>query len=248
MAKPPKDKKPLNQKVTDERLSTVLATLEEREKAGTLGPNEKRRLKDLRARAPQTGGGVVTDGNVNPSIDTDTGRITDPDDVLDESGTVFDPNDPYWQDLYKTTYERNYRLGTEGLEERQARDLEMAKQEAAERGLPYDPGNRESAYGRAIGGVNDRYDNLYSQANDQAYQAADAAYVAQGGLANQGFVSYLQGVLGISEAEARAKALEMQKYGIDKDFKAKMAAVNKPSGSGGSSGGGTSGGSGFQII
>jgi hypothetical protein len=244
------NKQPLNQKVTDERLGSVLATLEKRQKEGTLGPNEKRRLQDLRAKSgtmPQPG--VVTPNidataNINPD-----GSFNNPQDALDEAGTTFDPNDPYWQDLYKRNYDNTYGLATAGLEERKAREMEDARQIAAERGLPFDPGNRESAYGKQIGGVNDRYDDLYSQASGQAYQAAESAYTAQGGLANQGFVSYLESTLGLSEAQARAKALELQRYGTDKDYKAKMAAVAK-SGSGGSSGGsgGGSTGGGFEIL
>lgn len=238
------NKQPLNQKVTDERLGSVLATLEKRQKEGTLGPNEKRRLQDLRARS--TGGGVVTPNidataNINPD-----GSFNNPQDALDEAGTTFDPNDPYWQDLYKRNYDNTYGLATAGLEERKAREMEDARQIAAERGLPFDPDNRESAYGKQIGGVNDRYDDLYNQASQQAYQAAESAYTAQGGLANQGFVAYLQSTLGLSEAQARAKALELQNKGIDKDFQAKKMAINKPTGGGSSGGSGGSGG--FEII
>lgn len=233
--------KQINKKVTDERLGTVLATLEAREKAGKLGANEKRRLEDLRGKAgtPVTGGGVSATGNIN-----NDGSFNDPQGALDAAGTTFDPTDPYWQDLYKRNYDNTYGLATAGLEERKAREMEDARQIAAERGLPFDPGNRESAYGKQIGGVNDRYDDLYNQASQQAYQAAESAYTAQGGLANQGFVAYLQSTLGLSEAQARAKALELQNKGIDKDYKAKMAAINKPSG-GGSSSGSTGG---FEIL
>jgi len=182
--------------------------------------------------------------SVNDNINDD-GSITNPEDLTNQLGKPFDPNDPFWQDLYNKTYENQYSLETRGLDERKAREMEEAKQEAANRGLPYDPGNPESAYGKALSGVTTRYDTLYANAANQATSAAQGAYAAQGGLANQSFIASLQAALGISEADARAKALEIQKYGIDEDTRTKLKAINKPSGGGG--GGGSGGGGGFEI-
>ena len=168
---------------------------------------------------------------------------------------TFDPNDQYWKDLYNTTYQNEYGLATHNLDQRKAREMEDAKQEAANRGLPYDPSNRESAYGKVIGGVNDRYDDLYGQATSQAQSAAQGVYNTQGGLVNQSFVATLQEALGISEAEARNKANEISKYGIDEDTKTKMANIkaqkqiaNQKSSGGGNSGGSSSDSGGFEIL
>jgi hypothetical protein len=269
-------KKELNAKLEASQYGSEIAKIQARIAAGSPYKNDQARLADLQGRTQVTTQPVVnptpppTTETVTPGINdsmvTSTGSITNPDDVLGQN-KVFDPTDPYWQDLYKNTYNTQYQLSTAGLAERQARDLEDARQIAAERGIPFDPSNRESAYGKAIGGVTDRYDDLYSQADNAATIAANSTYEAQGGLANQGFAAYLQGVLGISAAQAQAKANEIQKYGIDedtkaklqldstnrygidKDYKAKMAAVaaSGKSGGGGSSSGG-SGSGGFDVV
>ena len=217
---------------------------------------QQQRIATLKG-VKQSAGGVVRDPKymdqaaqtgqtVNDNIQ-DTGAISDPQDLVNQAGKTFNPADPYFQNLYKDTYSNVYNLGTAGLAERQARDLEEAKQEAANRGLPYDPSNRESAYGRAIGGVTDRYDDLYKTATNQAYLAANDAYATQGGLANQGFDSFMQGVLGISAANAQAIANGTASEAVKKDYAAKMAALRKSGGPGGSSGSGGES-AGFEII
>jgi len=174
----------------------------------------------------------VTKG-VNDNI-ADTGKINNPQDLINQAPKTFDPTDPYYQNLYKTTYQNNYDLATQGLDKRQSRDLEEAKSEAANRGLVYDPGNRESAYGKAVGGVTDRYDQMYQTASQQAYNAANDQYTSQGGLANQGHTAFMQSVLGISAADAAAIANGTASEAVKLDYKAKMAAINKPTGSGSS--------------
>lgn len=235
----------LNKNVTNKNRDAVIAELQKRQAAGKLGANDAKRLSDLTGQtvAPNSGGTSINAAGINDSINTKTGQIINPDDVLGQKKT-FDPTDPYWKDLYKNTYENTYGLATAHLDERQTREMEAAKQEAADRGLPYDPSNRESAYGKVTGAVTDKYNDLYQGASQQAYQAAESAYTAQGGLANQGYAAYLQGVLGISEADARAKANEIAKYGIDADTKSKMAAIaasGKKSGGSAKPAGGTSG-------
>lgn len=215
-----------------------------------------RAQQTAKALGKKLGKGGDTTTTEDPTTTTTTDSVVDTT-KLDQQHT-FDPNDPYWQQLYDTTYNNQYGLATHGVDAQKARDLEAAKQEAAERGIPFDPGNRESAYGRAIGGVNDRYDDIYSQARGQAYAAAQGVYSTQGGLANDSFTATLQEALGISEAEARVKANEIAKYGIDQDTKTKMAAVKaqkeanaiaaKRSGGGGHSSGGGDGGGGFEVV
>lgn len=213
---------------------------------------QQQRIATLKG-VKQSAGGVVrnpkymdqTGQTVNDNIQT-TGAITDPQDLVNQAGKTFNPADPYFQNLYKDTYTNTYNLGTAGLAERQARDLEEAKQEAANRGLPYDPSNRESAYGKAIGGVTDRYDDLYKTATNQAYLAANDTYATQGGLANQGFDSFMQGVLGISQANAQAIANGTASEAVKKDYAAKMAALRK---SGSPSSSGTPAAApGFEIV
>lgn len=232
----------------------VVATLQKRQEAGTLGAKDMARLAALggTTQQPGTGGGVQVTPGINDSIDPNTGAITNPDDVLGQQ-KGFDPNDPYWQETKQNIFDATERLGTQGLDARKAREMEDARQIAAERGLPFDPDNRESAYGKGIGAVNDRYDQLYSGARDQAYLAANSAFETQGGLQNQAYANYLQGVLGISASQAQAEANKHLKYGIDEDTKTKIKMANiaaKASGKSGGSGGSSSGdsGGGFDVV
>ena len=204
-------------------------------------------LKGIKAQKPRKTAVAVdpTNTSVNDNIQKD-GSITDPEGLLKQAPKTFDPSDPYYQNLYKTTYQNNYDLLTTGLDKRQAREMEDAKQEAANRGLVYDPGNRESAYGRAVGGVSDRYDQLYQTAGQQATNAANDQYMGQGGLANSGHTAFMQSVLGISAADAQAIANGTASEAVKLDYKAKMAAVNKKPSGGGSSGSKDSGG-GFDV-
>jgi hypothetical protein len=242
--------------LTDKKKAKVVATLQKRQEAGTLGAKDMARLAALggtpAGTQPVTGGGVQVTPGINDSIDTSTGQINNPDDVLGQN-KVFDPNDPYWQQLKGDIYQNTYDLNTRGLEDRKAREMEEARQIAAERGLPFDPDNANSAYSKGLSGVNDRYDTLYANATNSANLAANSAFETQGGLANQGFANYLQGVLGISAADAAAKANEITKYGIDEETKNRIKVANiaakASKGSGGSSSGSSdSGSSGFDVV
>lgn len=248
--------KQLNKNVTDKNRAAVIKELERREATGKIGKNDAARLAALRSVTGQPAAGQPVQKGVNDSINTNTGQITNPDDVMVSAGKVFDPNDPYWKDLYQNTYNTQYALSTSGLAERQKREVEEARQIAAERGLPYDPntqgayGDPNTAYGKQVQGkVVDRYDQMYKDADNAAKLAAQSAYEAQGSLVNDAYIKHIQAVLGISEADARVYANKIAKEGIDKDYKAKMAAVaasGKKSG-GGSSSGGSGGGFDVQL-
>ena len=61
------------------------------------------------------------------------------------------------------------------------RDLESAKQEMANRGIPYNPGaafdpNSKDLYGRTIGSINERYSGMKDDASNQAILAGNSAY------------------------------------------------------------------------
>lgn len=224
-----------NPNVTAENAASIIAGLEKRKQQnqGALGINDAARLKDLKAKFPNASAGLVASGStVANDINGKTGAITNPDDLLSKGGHTFDPNDPYWKTLYNNTYDNAYALGTKNLDSQQAKELENQKQELADRGIPYDPAaandpNTKNQYGQAIGSINTKYQGLRDTASQQAYTAAQGVYGTQGGLANQGFAAYLQSALGISAADATAKAAEIQKYGIDEDTKAKLAAVEQ---------------------
>lgn len=246
--------------ISDEQTRRVIADLEARKAKGKLGAKEKERLNHLKKQAgtmPEVPGAVVPQEGltVDDNIDVSTGRINNPQDLLDQAGKLYDPNDPYWKSVYDNTYNTTYDLQTSGLEERKAREMEEARQLAAERGLPFDPttqgatGDPNTAYGKALNPTVSRYDQMYKDATNASTLAAQSAWESQGSLANDSYIKHIQSVLGISEAEARAYANELTEKGIDKDYKAKMAAVaasSKPSGSSsGSSSGGTGG---FDVV
>lgn len=172
----------------------------------------------------------------------------------------------------------NYAYLTRNVERDKRREIEAAKQELANRGIPIDYGNPDSMWNKAIGAINQRYDDLDLTASQQAIIGRDAstgalisgqnvardaflksagmeadnarsqvtAALAATGATAGDFTPYaggsvdqsgvLQGLLGkISDAE-------LAKYGIDKDYAAKLRAIAK----GGGGGGGNTGG-GFAI-
>ena len=146
---------------------------------------------------------------------------------------------------------------TKDYAQNKAREMEAAKQELAQRGIPIDA-NSESLWSKTVQGIDQKYQSLDDQAKNQAltagnqYYATDASAVQalgntvntlsptftafQGGAQNTAgnYQQLLQTVAGFDAA----------KYAVDKDYKAKMdqIAVQRLAaskvGSGGSSGGG----------
>lgn len=161
-------------------------------------------------------------------------------------------------DNAKAAADANYNYLTRNYSQDKQREMEETKQELANRGIPLnfagDPNNPDNLYSRATGSIDRKFQGLYDQANNQALMARDASLSTQvgvigslgstvaqqspgftafqGGQSNQG--EALLNILGtISDAD-------MAKYGIDKDFAAKLKAIaaSKSGGSSGSSDGG----------
>lgn len=77
----------------------------------------------------------------------------------------------------------NYSYMTRNLDRQKQQDLEAAKQELAQRGIPLDPTDT-SLWGKTIGGINNRYQDLYDQANQQSIMLGNQTLGAQTGAQN----------------------------------------------------------------
>lgn len=138
---------------------------------------------------------------------------------------------------------------TKNYDRNKARDIEAKKQELANQGIPFsaDPNSR---WQKELGGINENYQSLDDQAHMQAITAGNQTYATnvgavgtlgstlssqtpsftafQGGQSNQG--AALMSLLGtISQAD-------LAKYGIDKDFAAKLKQIAAAKSAGGGGG------------
>ena len=163
--------------------------------------------------------------------------------------------------------EATYNTLTRDYNKDEERDLEKAKQEMAERGIPYDPAaaqdpNTKNLYGRTIGGIGQSYKDLRAQAKERAILAGNTAY-ATDAAARDSFINAAttgastfggqfqpyQNTSGADtkDLQALTSAAFLQKYGVDKQTYIANKQLNK-SGGGGSSGGGGGDAGGFEII
>lgn len=152
-------------------------------------------------------------------------------------------------------YESLYALNTRNLERNKARELEDQKQELANRGIPYTPGDAESAYGKAIGGINERYDAEFQDAQNRAIAGA-ADYASNlAGINKTAQDAFMQQAMGqfqsqLDAASAGGNILNvlMSKYGVDQQtaqealnrkMQEKIARISasRKSGGGGGDGG-----------
>jgi hypothetical protein len=160
---------------------------------------------------------------------------------------------------------------TKYYERDRARDLEEAKQEMANRGIPYNPAeafnpNSKDLYGRTIGSINERYQGMKDDAQRQAILAGNQGYLTDATVANNfmnsatsaaqaygGNFNPYQGTStdssGIAQDVMTLSAQQfMQKYGIDKNAAiAREQMANNKAIAGMNSGGG-GGGGGFEIT
>ena len=165
--------------------------------------------------------------------------------------------------------EATYGTLTKYYDRDQERESEQAKQELANRGIPYDPAaaqdpNSKNLYGRTIGGISERYRGLKDDASRQAILAGNQAYAVDSS-ARDSFLNAVtsgantfSGKFGqyqnqvqtdssqdVKDILALSSDAYMTKYGIDKDTYTKKLAIAK-SGSSGSSSSQPTGG--FEIL
>lgn len=200
---------------------------------------------NLEAMPKVTETAPVTPGG--PDYFDDKGKIKDPDTVVKNITPT-----PNMQDLISSiekSRQARYDYTTRNFEAQKVAELEAAKQELANRGIPYDPAaatdpNSQNLYGRTIGGINRSWQDRYTQADQDAYanslNEGTLAYNAAVGAAGQSNETFLSAVLGMSEQE-------LQRYGISKDYQAKLKGIAASKASRGSTSGGDSGG-GFEIV
>lgn len=174
-------------------------------------------------------------------VNDKTGEINTPELISDM------PKQLNSEEAQRKAYEANYNFMTKDLEYRKAYDLEQQKQELANRGIPYDPSNTESLYGRTLHGVNSRYDSLYNDAKNQALIAANQTASTNAGIDKGNTESFLQAIGLSSGANQGAYGIKTQKQLEEEKIRLQREALRKQ-GSGGGGGGGSSSGGGFSIA
>lgn len=221
----------------------------------------------------------MTDQNGNVRIitrDPETNEVT----ITDELGgtarkfkDLAEAAAQTWQSdtTRKNAEEATYGTLTRFYDRDQSREMEDAKQELANRGIPYDPAaaqdpNSKNLYGKTIGGIGQKYQGLKDNASQQAVLSGNAAYATDVSAQKAFMDSVMSGAAQFSgswspyqnqvdptmtddvkDIITLSAQQYMTKYGIDETEYTKRKAINQQGRSGGSSSSGTSGG-GFEIT
>jgi len=222
----------------------------------------------------KSGDQTITDQFGNKRIiktDPNTGEVT----VIDEAGGTANK----FKDLAEaaaSTFngsvsraraeDATYSTLTKYMDRDKAREEEAAKQELAQRGIPYDPAaaqdpNSSNLYGRTIGGIGQKYQDYKTDAQKQAILAGNAAYATDSAARDSFLNAVTSGASTFggqytpyqnNNAQDTKDVLQLSsaaflaKYGINKDDYIKRQALKK-SGSGNSGGGGGDA-NGFEIL
>lgn len=221
----------------------------------------------------------MTDQNGNVRIiqrDPTTGEITITDELGGTAKKFKDLADAAAQTWQGQTTRQNAEAATYGTltkyyDRDKAKEMEDAKQELANRGIPYDPAaaqdpNTKNLYGRTIGGIDQKYQGLKDTASQQAVLSGNQAY-ATNVAAQQAFLnSVMSGASqfsgswtpyqnnidpgstdDVADMIKLSAAQYMAKYGIDQDTYLKKKALAQQNKSSGASSNSNSGG-GFEIT
>lgn len=156
--------------------------------------------------------------------------------------------------------EAAYNTLTRFYDRDQSREMEEAKQELANRGIPYDPAaandpNTKNLYGKTIGNIGQKYQTLKDNAAQQAILSGNQNVATQSSVQSTGLNDFVNAATSTSgnfnpyqgtttDASGDTKdiiALSAQqyaaKYGISVDAALKKQALAKSGGGGGSGGG-----------
>lgn len=174
----------------------------------------------------------------NAGINPDTGQIN-PEDLFASARANW--NDDRAKALRDQGQQAAYEFNTKNYATDKARELEDAKQEAANRGLPYDPANPESGYGQLVGSVDRKYTQLDQDAKNQAILQGNQLYQTETQANTSSFDSFMNAALGMSQADLNKYGLDQQKYLELKKIKAAKEAARAARGGGGSGGGDNTG-------
>ncbi len=111
----------------------------------------------------------------------------------------------------------NYQYLSRDFATNKQQEMENAKQELANRGIPFDP-NPNSLYGRTMKQLEQKYGDLDMQARQQAIIGGDSSFGTQVGAAKTANDAFYQGVFGITDAE-------LNKYNIDENTRATLKKI-----------------------
>lgn len=165
---------------------------------------------------------------------TNAGDFNNPDNFWTKVPKIYGQED--LEGGIQQVQDANYNYITKDYANQETQELEAAKQELANRGIPLDP-NPNSLYGRTIAQIQNKWQGARDQARNQAIAGGDQSLQTRVGASATANQAFLQGWFGLSDQE-------LKRYGIDKDYSAKMAAIRKTR----SGGGGGGGGGGGDII
>lgn len=183
------------------------------------------------------------------------GMISDPNKVV--AGLAPTPNMTDLTGDIQKSRQGTYDYLTRNFEANKTQDLELKKQELAERGIPYNPDtqydpNTKDLYGKSIGAIDRSYQDQYAQASNQANSSSlgqgTQAFNASVGAAGQQNNDFLQAVLGMDDETLKKygidKAAVTSKYGIDQTTaieRAKIALAGRRKNTNANTGG-------FEIV
>lgn len=111
---------------------------------------------------------------------------------LDLSGAPQVLTDNDLQSTRQGAYQSLYDQSTRNFARDKSRELEESKQELANRGIPFDPADPNSAYGRVVGAVDDKYHQYDLDAQNLAQTGADqrlATLVGANATARDSFIN-----------------------------------------------------------
>lgn len=163
----------------------------------------------------------------DPNYLNKNGKIVDPNAVVDKVASMTPGATDLAGDV-KAARDAAYNYSTQYYARDKAKEVEDQKQELANRGIPLDF-KEGSLYAESVGNIDRKYQGMYDQANNQAIAQGNQILGTEAGVGQGAASSFLQAVLGMSD-------IELQKFGITQDMKAKMAAIAK---SGSSNSGGS---------
>ncbi len=158
--------------------------------------------------------GLKDDGAVG-GFNPKGGAFQNPMDILGKA-----PKIPGAEDLgadIEKVRDANYQYLSRDFATNKQQEIEAARQDLANRGIPFDP-NPNSLYGRTMKQLEQKYSDLDMQARQQAIIGGDSSFGTQVGAAKTANDAFYQGVFGITDAE-------LSKYNIDEQTRATLKKI-----------------------
>ena len=201
-------------KSLDDQIQRTQEEIAKRNEAGQKEtPNLTARLNDLNAKKAGIGADTGTGTGTNPATGTTTpneSRSVSEKTLEEFLGGIYDKFEPinlegapkilsaegYEADRAKDQ-EALYAESTKYLDRNRARSLEEAKQELANRGIPYDPAaaqdpNSKNLYGRIVGAIEENYRAEQDSALNNARTGSYASMNARVGVNKTAYDAFLE--------------------------------------------------------